>query len=165
MWAMIHLFLVERLKSSFRKFYGRYGDLVEQYGVTLSRMLNHILTLDQQWLPYRSDFPPDQTFHQFHDLYTELDSRGEIGGTPTTFQPPFNHKSGGSTTKPPFNHKSGGSTAKPPFNHKSGGQPVQIVRWRHTCVLAWYIRRNFFSKPFPLNTTHFNVYLLRWLYT
>ena len=51
-------YLVERLKSSFRKFYGRYGDLVEQYGVTLSRMLNDILTLDQQWPPYRSDFPP-----------------------------------------------------------------------------------------------------------
>ena len=41
-------YLVERLKSSFRKFYGRYGDLVEQYGVTHSRMLNDILTLDQQ---------------------------------------------------------------------------------------------------------------------
>ena len=41
-------YLVERLKSSFRKFYGRYGDLIEQYGVTLSRMLNDILTLDQQ---------------------------------------------------------------------------------------------------------------------
>ena len=41
-------YLVERLKSSFRKFYGRYGDLAEQYGVTLSRMLNDILTLDQQ---------------------------------------------------------------------------------------------------------------------
>ena len=40
-------YLVERLKSSFRKFYGRYGDLVEKYGVTLSRMLNDILTLDQ----------------------------------------------------------------------------------------------------------------------
>ena len=52
------VYLVERLKSSFRKFYGRYGDLIEQYGVTLSRMLNDILTLDQQWLPYRSDFPP-----------------------------------------------------------------------------------------------------------
>ena len=51
-------YLVERLKSSFRKFYGRYGDLIEQYGVTLSRMLNDILTLDQQWLPYRSDFLP-----------------------------------------------------------------------------------------------------------
>ena len=38
--------------------YGRYGDLIEQYGITLSRMLNDILTLDQQWLPYRSDFPP-----------------------------------------------------------------------------------------------------------
>ena len=41
-------YLVERLKSSFRKFYGRYGDLIEQYGVTLSRMSNDILTLDQQ---------------------------------------------------------------------------------------------------------------------
>ena len=51
-------YLVERLKSSFRKFYGRYGDLIQQYGVTLSRMLNDILTLDQQCLPYRSDFPP-----------------------------------------------------------------------------------------------------------
>ena len=51
-------YLVERLKSSFRKFYGRYGDLVKQYGVTLSRMLNDILTLDQQWPPYQSDFPP-----------------------------------------------------------------------------------------------------------
>ena len=41
-------YLVERLNSSFRKFYGRYGDLVEQYGVTLSLMSNDILTLDQQ---------------------------------------------------------------------------------------------------------------------
>ena len=51
-------YLVERLKSSFRKFYGRYRDLIQQYAVTLSRMLNDILTLDQQWLPNRSDFPP-----------------------------------------------------------------------------------------------------------
>ena len=41
-------YLVERLKSSFRKFYGRYGDLIRQYEVTLSRMLHDILTLDQQ---------------------------------------------------------------------------------------------------------------------
>ena len=36
------------VKSSFRKFYGRYGDLIQQYEVTLSRMLNDILNLDQQ---------------------------------------------------------------------------------------------------------------------
>ena len=48
----------ERLKSSFRKFYGRYGDLIQQYEVFLSRMLNDILILDQQWLPNQSDFPP-----------------------------------------------------------------------------------------------------------
>ena len=41
-------YLVERLKSSFRKFYGRYGDLIQQYEVSLSRMLYDILTLHQQ---------------------------------------------------------------------------------------------------------------------
>ena len=60
-------YLAERLKSSFRKFYGRYGDFIQQYEVPLSRMLYDILILDQQWLP------TNQTFHQFHDLGTELD--------------------------------------------------------------------------------------------
>ena len=41
-------YLAEHLKSSFRKFYGRYGDLLQQYEVSLSRMLNDILILDQQ---------------------------------------------------------------------------------------------------------------------
>ena len=51
-------YLVERLKLSFMKIYGRYGDLIQQYEVSLSRMLNDILTLGQQWLPNQSDFPP-----------------------------------------------------------------------------------------------------------
>ena len=51
-------YLAERLKSSFRKVYGRYRDLIQQYEVSLSRMLNDILILDQQWLPNQSDFPP-----------------------------------------------------------------------------------------------------------
>ena len=51
-------YLVEHLKSSFRKFYGRYGDFIQQYEVSLSRILNDILTLDQQWLPNQSAFPP-----------------------------------------------------------------------------------------------------------
>ena len=41
-------YLMERLKSSFRKFYGRYGDLIQQYEASLSRMINDILILDQQ---------------------------------------------------------------------------------------------------------------------
>ena len=49
---------VERLKSSFGKFYGRYGDLIQQYEVSLSRMFNDILILDQHWLPNWSDFLP-----------------------------------------------------------------------------------------------------------
>ena len=50
-------YLVERLKSSFRKFYVRYGNLIQQYEMSLSRMLNDILTLDEQWLPNQSNFP------------------------------------------------------------------------------------------------------------
>ena len=51
-------YLAERLKSSIRKFYDRYGDLIQQYEVSLSRMLNDILILDQQGLPNQLDFPP-----------------------------------------------------------------------------------------------------------
>ena len=36
-------YVKERLKSSLKKFYGRYGDLIKQYEVPLSRMLNDIL--------------------------------------------------------------------------------------------------------------------------
>ena len=39
-------YVKERLKSSLRKFYGRYGDLTKQYEVPLSRMLNDILDDD-----------------------------------------------------------------------------------------------------------------------
>ena len=36
-------YVKERLKSSLRKFYGRYVDLIKQYDVSLSQMLNAIL--------------------------------------------------------------------------------------------------------------------------
>ena len=50
-------YVKERLKSSLRKFYGRYGDLIKQYEVSLSQMLNDILwPKHMQWLP-----PTDQT--------------------------------------------------------------------------------------------------------
>ena len=51
-------YLVDRLKSSFRKFYGRFGVLIQKYEASLSRMLNDILTPDQQWLLNQSYFPP-----------------------------------------------------------------------------------------------------------
>ena len=45
-------YVKERLKSSLRKFYGRYGDLIKQYEVPLSRMLHDILDDDHlQWHP------------------------------------------------------------------------------------------------------------------
>ena len=50
----------ERLKSSLRKFYGRYGDLIKQYEVSLTQMLNDILWPDHiQWQP-----PTDQTLYR-----------------------------------------------------------------------------------------------------
>ena len=49
-------YIVEHLTSSFRKFYSRYKGLIQQYEVSLSRILNYILTLDQQILPNRSGF-------------------------------------------------------------------------------------------------------------
>ena len=53
-------YVKERLKSSLRKFYGRYGDLIKQYEVSLSQMLNDILWTDHiQWQP-----PTDQTLYR-----------------------------------------------------------------------------------------------------
>ena len=53
-------YVKERLKSSLRKFYGRYGDLIKQYEVSLSQILNDILWPDHiQWQP-----PTDQTLYR-----------------------------------------------------------------------------------------------------
>ena len=79
-------YVKERLKSSLRKFYGRYGDLTKQYEVPLSRMLHDILDDDHiQWHPpfighYTNFWPlliktllPDLTFYlivqSFHRTY------------------------------------------------------------------------------------------------
>ena len=53
-------YVKESLKSSLRKFYGRYGDLIKQYEVPLSQMLNDILWPDHiQW-----QHPTDQTLYR-----------------------------------------------------------------------------------------------------
>ena len=39
-------YVIGRLKSSLRKFYGRYGDLIKHYEVSLSQMLHDILGHD-----------------------------------------------------------------------------------------------------------------------
>ena len=44
-------YVKERLKLSFRKFYSRCGDLVKQYEVPLSRMLNDLWYDQMQWRP------------------------------------------------------------------------------------------------------------------
>ena len=94
-------YVVERLKSSFRKFYGRYGDLIQQYEVSLSRMLNDILILDQQWLPNQSDFPPiswpwyrawpSPIMSGFHGAFATgvACQQGTLTLPDTWFRPPF----------------------------------------------------------------------------
>ena len=67
-------YVKERLKSSFRKFYGRYGDLIKQYEVSLTQMLNDILWPDHiQWQPL------------LIRLSTELDLYRNLSGFHRTF--------------------------------------------------------------------------------
>ena len=57
-------YVMERLKSSLRKCYGRFGDLIKHYEVSLSQMLHDILGHD-----YIQMTPSiDQTLHQFANL-------------------------------------------------------------------------------------------------
>ena len=61
-------YVMERLKSSLRKLYGRYGDLIKHYEVSLSQMLHDILGHDHiQWHPHWSDITP------ICECITELD--------------------------------------------------------------------------------------------
>ena len=67
-------YVEERLKSSLRKFYGRYGDFTEQYEVPLSPNV----TRHSGWWPHTVKPSIDRTLHQFLtitdlDLITEFD--------------------------------------------------------------------------------------------
>ena len=60
-------YVKECVKSSLRKFYGQYGDLIKQYEVSLSQMLNDILWPDHiKWQP-----PADQTLYRTRP-FTEI---------------------------------------------------------------------------------------------
>ena len=52
-------YVKERLKSSLRKFYGRYGDLIKQYEPPLPNVTWH-----SRWWPYTVTPSIDQTLHQ-----------------------------------------------------------------------------------------------------
>ena len=56
-------YVMERFKSSLRKFYGRYGDLIGHYEVSLSHVTWHSGT----W-PYTMTSSIYQTLHQFANL-------------------------------------------------------------------------------------------------
>ena len=56
-------YVMERLKPSLGKFYGRYGDLIKHYEVSLPNVTWHSGT----W-PYTMSHSNDQTLHQFANL-------------------------------------------------------------------------------------------------
>ena len=75
--------------------------LIQQYEVSLSRMLNDILILDQQWLPNQSDFPPiswpwyrawpSTIMSGFHGAFATgvACQQGTLTLPDTWFRPPF----------------------------------------------------------------------------
>ena len=65
---------MERSKSSLRKFYGRYGDLIKKYEVSLSQMLHGILWHDHiQWHPQLIRHYPICEFITELDFITDFD--------------------------------------------------------------------------------------------
>ena len=66
-------YVKERLKSSLRKFYGRCGDLIKQYEVSLSQMLNDILWPDHLQLQPSTDqtLYRTRTFTEFWEVSIE----------------------------------------------------------------------------------------------
>ena len=88
-------YVKERLKSSLRKFYGRYGDLIKQYEVSLSQMLNDICDLTiYNDNPSWSDFVPNSTFYfilsGFHRTFaTGVACRQGTLPPPDTWSRPF----------------------------------------------------------------------------
>ena len=60
-------YVKERLKSSLRMFYGRYGDLIKQYEVSLSQMLNDIL-----WPDHIQGQPPTDQNLYWNRPFTEF---------------------------------------------------------------------------------------------
>ena len=64
-------YVMGRLKSSLRKFYGRYGDLIKHYEVSLSQMLHDILGHNHvQWHPQLiKHYTNLRTYYRFWPYY------------------------------------------------------------------------------------------------
>ena len=67
----IHVYYGNVLKSSLRKFYGRYGDLVKHYEVSLSQMLHGMIIYS--YTLHRSGISPNRELIIELDLITVFD--------------------------------------------------------------------------------------------
>ena len=75
-------YVKERLRSSLRKFYGRYGDLIKQYEVPLSRMLHDIL--DDNYLQWHPPLIRGAVVAEWLSSWlAEQEDRGSIPGLAT----------------------------------------------------------------------------------
>ena len=83
----------ERLKSSLRKFCGRYGDLIKQYQVSISQMLNDSLCPEHiQWNPLLIRLCTEfyRILRGFHRKFaTGVACRQETLTPPDTWSRPF----------------------------------------------------------------------------
>ena len=77
----------ERLKSSLRKFYGRYGDLIKNYEVSLSQILHGILGHDhiQRHPPLIRHFTKSWPCYRAAPYYRLVPYYQILGGFPRTF--------------------------------------------------------------------------------
>ena len=88
-------YVKERLKSSLRKFYGRYGNLIKENEVSLSQMIIDIVWLDHiQWQPPTDQTVPNSTFYRilngFHRTFaTGVACRQGTLTPPDTWSRPF----------------------------------------------------------------------------
>ena len=81
-------YIMESLKSSLRKFYGRYGDLIKHYEVSLSQKLHDILGHDNiQWHPQLiRHYTNLRTYNQTWLYYWFLTLLPNFGGFHRTLQ-------------------------------------------------------------------------------
>ena len=67
-------FLLVKLKSSLRKFYGHHHDLVDHYGISVSEMTTICST-------YHKHFPVLSSFMTYHWLCNQINTTGVTSGS------------------------------------------------------------------------------------
>ena len=68
-------FILVKLKSSLRKFYGRHHDLVDRYGISVPRICSTC----------RKHFPVVSSFTTYYRVYNQINTTGATSGAGTAY--------------------------------------------------------------------------------